>query len=276
MRDDMAAVIVERPRIKPRNCRKGRRQDWNDLPSREGMRRSHALRGERKTLNENLAPLRRYLERQVGRPWNNVYSEIAKHLRVDHTVQQHVRDHLRDFVAIKPRRIAHWWDPARAWWQPFYVQAVTGLLCRTDRLPEEQARRRAKRNRPPERLERIALGEHDELRLISGLWYHLRLAPLPEPVYEIRHEVQKLVPNGYFARAGVCGIEHAVRRLVSPKTFDLATRGWIAPGPEIDDLQSWALYRRDHPRRVYAVAKRVLSRRELRRHGLSNPPPRDL
>ena len=28
------------------------------------------------------------------------------------------------------------------WWQPLYVDPMTGLLCRTDQLPEEKARRR--------------------------------------------------------------------------------------------------------------------------------------
>ena len=101
MREDMAQVIVERPRIKPFNNRKGRRQGLDDLPTHEGMRRAHALHGDRKQLNENLAPLRRYLEGQVGRPWDKVYGEIAARLRVDSTVQQHVRNHLRDFVAVK-------------------------------------------------------------------------------------------------------------------------------------------------------------------------------
>lgn len=41
--------------------------------------------GGSKVLNENLTPLRRYLERQVGRPWNKVYSEIAVGLKVTST-----------------------------------------------------------------------------------------------------------------------------------------------------------------------------------------------
>lgn len=105
MREDMAKVIVERPRIKPWNARKGRCMNLDDLPSHEGMRRGNAWRGDRKELNENLAPLRRYLAKQVSRPWNKVYSEIAARLRVDSAVQQHVRDHLRDFVALAPRMI---------------------------------------------------------------------------------------------------------------------------------------------------------------------------
>jgi hypothetical protein len=148
MREDMAQVIVERPRIKPYNNRKGRRRALDDLPKHEGMRRGHAERGDTKRLNENLAPLRRYLEGQVGRPWDKVYAEIAAHLRVDSTVQQHVRGHLRDFVAVTPRRnLSSWHASIRGglWWQRLYVDPVTGLLCRTDRLPEEKARQRARR-----------------------------------------------------------------------------------------------------------------------------------
>jgi len=150
MRKDMAKVIVERPRIKPRNNRKGRRLELEDLPAHEGMRRAHAWRGDRKELNENLAPLRRYLAKQVGRPWDKVYSEIAAHLRADSAVQQHVRDHLRDFIAFTPRRDIHDWrsfSRGGLWRQEFYVDPVTRFLCRTDRLPEVKALRRSRQNR---------------------------------------------------------------------------------------------------------------------------------
>jgi hypothetical protein len=152
MREDMAKVIVERPRIKPRNARKGRSGAIDDLPHREGMRRGHQLRGETKSFNDNLAPLRRYLEAQVGRPWNKVYSEIAAGHHVDSTVQHHLRGHLRDFVDVAPRRGLSGWDRAfrsGLWIQPLYVDPVNGLLCRTDRLPEEKSRRRAKRASAP-------------------------------------------------------------------------------------------------------------------------------
>jgi hypothetical protein len=151
MRDDMAKVIVERPRVKPWDCRKGRSREIENMPAREGMRRGRALIGARKRLNKNLAPLRRYITTQVGRPWSKVYSEIAANLRVDSTVQQHVRDHIRDFAAVAPRRNIHYWRTTfrnGLWWQEFYVDPSTDLLCRTDQLPEEKSRRRAKLNRP--------------------------------------------------------------------------------------------------------------------------------
>jgi hypothetical protein len=275
MRSDMAQVIVERPRVKPRSSRKGRAVALDDLPSHEGMRRARALRGERKQLNENLQPLRRYLERQVGRPWRKIYAEISQNLRVGSTVQQHVRDHLNDFVAVKPRRVNSWRSRLGGpWWQPFYVDPATGLLCRTDRLPEVKARRRAERNRPPAPVARVALGKDSELRLVCGIWYHVRLAPLPEPIYFVSRETQRRFRNGYSERGGVDEVEGEVRRLVT-WVKDAVTRELIAAGPATDDSASWNLYQRAHPNRFYAVAKHALSRRELRRHGLHNSPPEE-
>jgi len=77
----------------------------DDLPSHEGMRAPHVRDWGGKVLNENLAPLRRYLERQVGRKWDKVYAEISAQLRPTSAVQQHVRDHLHDFVAVTPREL---------------------------------------------------------------------------------------------------------------------------------------------------------------------------
>ena len=94
MRKDMAKVLVERPRLGGQGCRKGRRaRDPDLLPKFKGMRRFREEQGDSKYLNENLAPLWRYLERQIGRPWDSVWSDICAHLRPTSTVQQHVRDH---------------------------------------------------------------------------------------------------------------------------------------------------------------------------------------
>lgn len=172
MRADMSRMIVGRPRRGGR-YRRGRPVPLEDLPHREGIRRRHQISGGSKELNENLAPLRRYLARQVGRPWDKVYADIAAHLRVDNTVQRHVRDHLHDFVAIKPRRRYDWYFPypgegkvpfSRPCYQPLYVDEKDGILKRTDRLPEEKAWRCA-RCRPPSRpLDRIVLARDRELR----------------------------------------------------------------------------------------------------------------
>jgi hypothetical protein len=279
MREDMSRVIVERPRLGGGRTRKGRASALEDLPGQEGMRRPHMRSGDCKMLNENLAPLRRYLERQVGRPWNKVYSEIARHLRIDNAVQQHVRDHLADFVAVKPRRLSgraylagggtEHWD--RLWYQRLYVDPRDGLLKRTDRLPEAKALRRARRDKP-EPPDRIALAADRELRRIDGLWYEVALAPLPEPAYRAFEEVRKLALKVYARRSPVIEVEVKVRRLVTPAVIDAVSGGAVPAGPETDDERSWAEYRRTHPDRRFALGKRTLSRTELKRHGLRNLP----
>ncbi|MCC6719970.1 MAG: hypothetical protein IT555_19000 [Acetobacteraceae bacterium] len=137
MRADMAKVIVERPRRVEGITRRGRVPPVDHLPAQEGMRARHVRHFGGKALNENLQPLRRFLAKQVGRPWNRIYAEISAHLRPTSAVQQHVRDHLHDFVAITPRRLANQMRQRPGddlWFQPFYVHPRTGLLCRTDRL----------------------------------------------------------------------------------------------------------------------------------------------
>jgi hypothetical protein len=270
MRDDMAKVVVERPRRKPFNIRKGRTRSLQDMPSHEGMRRGNALKGECKELNENLAPLRRYLEKQVGRPWNKVYSEIARHLRVDSTIQQHVRDHIDNFVAVKPRRVAYRWLSRDLWWQPLYVDPESGLLCRTDSLADEKRRRHARRNRQASPIEHVPLGKDNELRLINGQWYHVELAPLPKAEYCVRREIQTRYRHPYSARRGTYEVEVGVRRLVTPDVWDVVEERYIPVGPVLDDEKYWREYRRKYPATTYAAAKRTLSHRELRQHGLTN------
>ncbi|HEV8600560.1 MAG TPA: hypothetical protein VGQ69_14465 [Gemmatimonadales bacterium] len=143
MRDDMHKVIVERPRKQEFGSGRRPLHEKNtrlaDLPSKEGMRRRHVLTRERKQLNENLAPLKRYLHKQVGRPWNAVYREISAKLGPGSAVKQHVRDHLWDYVerhvTLGPKGKVycpptHWMGPG---WSlcpgDLYVHPRTGLLA---------------------------------------------------------------------------------------------------------------------------------------------------
>ena len=49
-------------------------------------------------MNENLSPLRRYLESQVGRPWDKVYSEIRANLDARKATGLHILQHLDCYV----------------------------------------------------------------------------------------------------------------------------------------------------------------------------------
>lgn len=138
MRRDMSKKLVERPRF-PGRPRKGRALPLEDLPKREGMSRGRGT----KRFNENLAPLRRFLERRVGRPWDQVYGEIRARLSPSSAVHMHVLQHLDEMVekhAIlidgRPHHRSGYGgcQPLRgSRWDRFYVCPQTGRLAQYSR-----------------------------------------------------------------------------------------------------------------------------------------------
>jgi len=103
MRDDMFKVIVERPRWGSRFADSVKlKKDPNVDRKHVGVNRHvHERACIGKALNENLAPLARYLRRQVGRRWDDVFSEICVQLDTGSTVKMHVRLHLDDLVVSR-------------------------------------------------------------------------------------------------------------------------------------------------------------------------------
>jgi hypothetical protein len=142
MRWDMFEVIIERPRWGSRVAsHKGRHGERTEraldrAPTKLGMRRL----GRSKELNENLAPLRRFLRSRVGKPWNEVRSEMGAVLSMSSAVQKHVLDHVRRYVEENPLMIDGQPHHPIAWggrhypltsygrWATFYVCPRTGLL----------------------------------------------------------------------------------------------------------------------------------------------------
>jgi hypothetical protein len=191
LRSDMAKVIVERPRHG--SCMRGQGKGyWRDLkrvprdelPKRERMKQS--LRGMTKSLNEHLGPLRRYLEKQVGRPWNKVFAEICANISRDCAVQDHVCDHVFDYVATKVSEIdgvlyetTKWGRPIpllESWYRPLlYVCPTTGLL----KIVKRKSRRHAKQM---QKLPVLQVTVDYDISLIrkTGIWYRVRFAPFPK------------------------------------------------------------------------------------------------
>ena len=142
MREDMYKVIVERPRRgKEGDAIAARLRKDFDGPMRLGMRAGYGYR----SLNENLAPLRRYLQAQIGRPWNKVFSEICAGIDRRNTVQQHIHQHIRDFIAIMSTPAKGGWLTLQPRWgflgrdsgisQELYVDPRTGLIRLEQELP---------------------------------------------------------------------------------------------------------------------------------------------
>lgn len=235
MRSDMAKVIVERPRrgSRIRGKPKGYRRKLGRLsaegtPVREGMKRR--WQNQTKSLNEHLGPLRRYLDSQVGRPWNKVFSEICAHINRNSAVQDHVRDHVDDYVATHVVSIdgvlfyGHGWYHGRPLhelaWVGWYVCPRTGILRRN------KAFRRYKKKAPSQEVSYppVNMGDTLQCRFFGGAWHLVTLEPLP------------LMPSH----------KRVLNRPVTEISEEMA--------------------RKHYGKAVYAVAVRRLSRRELRQY----------
>jgi hypothetical protein len=142
----MAQVIIERPRHGSRVRTKGKGYDrrtaklgWEDAVKSERMKDRG---GRTKHLNENLAPLRRFLASRVGRPWVKVHAEICVNLDRDSAVQDHVHDHLADYVTVNVIERdgellrGDGWAVGRPLYSLFYVCPRTGIL-RRNRFPRQ-------------------------------------------------------------------------------------------------------------------------------------------
>jgi hypothetical protein len=193
MREDMAKVIVERPRLggagpKPKGYRRRLRRYGEDgPPGREGIR---ARWPDRKGLNEHLGPLRRYLDSQVGRPWDKVFSEICARIDRNSAVQDHVRDHVEQYVlrhVILVDGVPCYGDGGRLHGHPlrqyrgrgWYVCPKTGLLRRVP-LEPRLPKRHSRRTKPPAY---VRVSDTLQCRYIDGGWHLVVLKPLPEPYY---------------------------------------------------------------------------------------------
>ena len=146
--------------------------------------------------NENLAPLKRYLHKQVGRRWDDVFSEICQRLDTGSTVKMHVREHLDDFVDRHVRRKSdgELWT-SQGWggetklidqWVELYVDPDDGIIKETRKLCKKQgvlfARNRWRNARRSKSNTDNFIQKRDNLQWfvrLNGLWYLIKLSKKP-------------------------------------------------------------------------------------------------
>jgi hypothetical protein len=236
----MFKLIVERPRLgashaPPVKLKRDRDQDRKFIGLKRHVRERAAYS---KSLNENLAPLVRYLRKQRGRPWDDVFSEICAGLDTGSTVKMHVRMHLEDFVLVRISTGRHGElmhegrevrpEPSSWRWHEFYVDPDDGIL--KDRVAFWKAR-----------------GQAASLRRPS--WRQSQPPKVSPDMRWIDEAVLLLKQNGIwfsFALDGRPKLDDAAMLAI------LQERTWR----EQDD---WTV-----------IAYHQLSKRELKRHGVEN------
>jgi hypothetical protein len=244
MRDDMDKILVGRPRVGgrgPKGTGRGKEsRDIEDLPTKESMKHRWK-KGDLKSLNENLAPFYRYLHKQVGRPWDKVYSEIREQINARSAVQLHILQHLDTYVELhvvldekgKPRVNTGWKRDYEV--DGLYVCPKSGLL---------------KENKRPSWKKRFATKAEPNYRTIDDKhyvesehgWFEIELISAPR-VY-VRN------PTGEFGRG---------YSVVSAEKHWDALHKKMMSVPELNDF-----YGRD----MRCVSKRPLNKKEIKLLGL--------
>jgi len=189
MRPDMKKVVVERPRWGSRqsNRKFSARlkhvpgHDYEEQPKKMYGFESHAVdRGNKyfkKEFTDVLGPLRRFLRKNVGHPWDKIYSELCRGLDRRKVTGLHIFQHVEDFVEkncwfVNGKPYSMGWGggfPVR--W--FYIHPRTGLLCEAPDGPGARKRKRAAAL--GEEVAFLRIADDSGYRKHQGIWYRVEL-----------------------------------------------------------------------------------------------------
>lgn len=198
MRNDFPSVIVERarygrsrvhPKVTPIRLDCVDQVDSDDGIEHSGYGSGQSFstathqsmnapwRHNRKEKRIHLAPLRRYLRAQVGRSWNDVYSDVCHTFQdvvsngerlsdyVDWEVELNVRVRAEDGELITERGYGIGADT-------LFVHPESGILTLSPTRP-----RRRYKNKP--RFEMVVVDNEQKLVKVDGLWFFVTLATIP-------------------------------------------------------------------------------------------------
>jgi hypothetical protein len=185
MRPDMKKLLCERPRYGgwgKRSAASTKNKSYEDMPSKQSMSRT---RYGTKEFGEFLAPLKRFIKKQVGRKWNDAYSDICEHINGYNPVQTHILEHVDGYISIKVQRVSttesktgfvshggirpessSWRHPLRA--GDLYVDPDDNIIKVAKNLVKEKPK-------PPPENKLKVMGRNRIAVKDNGIWYTIDL-----------------------------------------------------------------------------------------------------
>lgn len=129
-------------------------------PFKEGMKKRFGKKFGYKSLSDFLSPIRGFLTSSVGRKWDDIYSDLSKNIPKSKFLNQHVWEHIFDYVEIHTawidgevcvsddieRKYVPLTGHYRWGWKrdhQFYVHPVSRILLKVDytKIREERKKR---------------------------------------------------------------------------------------------------------------------------------------
>src|SRR6266571_7627799 len=194
--------VIERPRRGSRTALSakarsyGRIVDYGDGPEYEGFTRlpvSRKQEGYNKKLGDKdfsdvLGPLHNYLRSSCGRPWDDVYSEIAYHIGrftrregLRHIIDAHVDVAVNTYRGVDGNVWIcdkHGVHKVGGFYYDFYVEPETGIL--REAANYRKWRSIAREKEAAKQLEVVPIAEGREYRKIDGIWFYQEFAMVEE------------------------------------------------------------------------------------------------
>lgn len=132
--------------------------DVETLPTKQSMRRRYMVDGDFKVFGDRLAPLYRFLKKSVGKQWDDVYAQIAKHTDTRNILGHHLREHVDFYVDTTGER-----DP---FFSKQFVVDSQGIL--------RKAERRLYPHKQPRALPIKQFAKDEYFIRYERKWYHVR------------------------------------------------------------------------------------------------------
>jgi len=175
----MHKVTVERERYGStrRNRKWGTRiayvpnADYDDQPKFASSARGRQYADSQKRFSDVLGPLRGFLRSNIGRPWDNVFSELRQALDVRKVTGRHIFEHLGWMVETEcsigeDRKVYGY--PRGYEVTGFYVHPRTKLLCFA---PRPSARERKKERLMQQEIDELRIDDTRCFKLIGEQWF---------------------------------------------------------------------------------------------------------
>ena len=179
----MAKVVAEPARngsayrvIKGEKIRLQR--DGIDSVQHEGLGRRWEF-DDRSQMRDHLNALRRFLRKQVGRPWGEVYSEICSNAPKGSFLGHHLRELVSNEVSADVTVAADGVMYGARGWEvhngDLYACPETNIL----KLKGDGEQRKRNRWRPRSEYEFIALDDSHRFVKVDGLWFFVTFSAIP-------------------------------------------------------------------------------------------------
>ncbi len=231
MRDDFAKLLVltgrrgggETFRI---HRAAAKQRDFENAPSKQGMRRPYR---ERKEFNEYLNPLKRFLYKQVNRPWDVVYSELMQSLHGGNTIIQHVKQHLFSYVELDVfyvGNVPYHKPPFYGWGQR--VQIAEGSLYVDNHGVIRKARKQKSQYRNTNGNLRVVINPFEEYIKVNGMWFHVWFKEYS--TYAHNYQVGYSIEDAFFGSMTVVAVTKQWNNWEGPAAGKLFNYGPVPSG----------------------------------------------